>query len=212
MASSDGIASLLPRHSSQRESKNRAASRVRPGFDLAAMGFDNGTGNRQADTGAMGLGGDERLKQLTCHVRRDPGSGVGDADRDHPVAGRPGRHDQLSLVAALHRLDRVSNEIEQNLLDLNLVGKHEIDRRIELEPHTDAPVLGADQRERACFLDKLVDALDRRSLSPRARKSRKRWMICPARTARSAAFSMASRSIAERSSEPSSKSLRIPFM
>jgi len=50
VASSDSIAGLLG-HGSQRESKNRAAGRVRLGFDLAAMGFDNGTGNRQADDG-----------------------------------------------------------------------------------------------------------------------------------------------------------------
>jgi hypothetical protein len=158
----------------------------------------------------MGLGGDERLKQLTRHVRRDPGPGIGDADRDHSVAGRPGRYDQFSLVAALHRLDRVPNEVEQNLLDLNLVGKHEIDRRIELETYADATVLGTDQRERARFLDKLVDALDPPlAVSPRQKVAQ---MICPARTACSAAFSIVSRSIAERSSEPSSKSRRIPFM
>jgi len=87
-----------------------------------------------------------------------------------PVAGRPGRR-QLSLVTALHRLDRVPNKIEQNLLDLNLVGKHEINRRIELEPHADAPVLGADQGERARFLDKLTTKQPQSGGSEESRRS-----------------------------------------
>jgi hypothetical protein len=130
---------------------------------------------------------------------------VGDADRDHPVAGRPGRHDQLSLVAALHRLDRVPNEVEQNLLDLNLVDKHRIDRRIELEPHADAPVLGADQRERARFLDKLVDALDPPlAVSPRQKVAQTVDDLSGTDGLLCGLF----HGVAERSSEPSSNSLR----
>ena len=33
-------------------------------------------------------------------------------------------------------------------------------RRVELEAHAHAFVLGADQRQRACFLDQLLDVLD----------------------------------------------------
>ena len=54
-----------------------------------------------------------------------------------------------------HGLDRIADQVEQNLLNLHLVGKHEIDRGIELKPHSYALVLGADKRKRACLLDQL---------------------------------------------------------
>ena len=59
-----------------------------------------------------------------------------------------------------HRLDGVAHQVEQHLLDLDLVGEHEVGARIELEAHADAVLLGADQRQRARLLDQLGEALD----------------------------------------------------
>ena len=50
--------------------------------------------------------------------------------------------------------------LSRHLLDLNLVDEHQIVPRIESEPHPDALVLGADQRERARFLHQLGEAFD----------------------------------------------------
>ena len=90
-----------------------------------------------------------------------PGAGVGDADLDHVVVA-PARSRSTSSRRSrlLHRFDGVAHQVEQHLLDLHLVGEHEVDARIELEAHAHAVLLGADQRQRARLLDELVDALD----------------------------------------------------
>ena len=59
-----------------------------------------------------------------------------------------------------HRVDRIANEVEYDLLDLDLVGEHQIDLRIEVEPHAHTMFLGTDQRQRARFLDQLGQAFD----------------------------------------------------
>ena len=58
------------------------------------------------------------------------------------------------------RLDGVAHQVEQHLLDLHLVGQHQVAARIELEADPDAVLLGADQRQRARLLDQLGEALD----------------------------------------------------
>ena len=64
------------------------------------------------------------------------------------------------VADVFHRLDGVAHQIEQDLLNLHLVGEHEIQPRRKREAHPHAPVLGADQRQRACLLDQLFYVLD----------------------------------------------------
>ena len=102
----------------------------------------------------------------------DAGTGIGDGDFDHVVGRRRGRDDKFAALGILHRLDGIAHQIEQDLLNLHLVGQHEVDARIELEAHAHAFVLGADQRERARLLDELLDALPRAARSRRGRRNR----------------------------------------
>ena len=59
-----------------------------------------------------------------------------------------------------HRLDGIPQQVEQNLLNLHLVGEDEVDGGIELKPYPDALILCAHEGQRARFLDKLFDAFD----------------------------------------------------
>ena len=90
---------------------------------------------------------------------RDSRSSIGDVDLDHPAVRRR-RYDEFAVLGLLHRFDGVAHEVEQNLLNLHLVGEHKLDRRIEGKAHAHAAVLGADQGKRARLLDELLDVLD----------------------------------------------------
>ena len=91
----------------------------------------------------------------------DAGAGVGDADLDHVVRQQAAVMHQARAGRTLgHRLDGVAHQVEQHLLDLHLVGQHQVGARIELEAHPHAVLLGADQRQRARLLDQLGEALD----------------------------------------------------
>jgi hypothetical protein len=81
-----------------------------------------------------------------------------------------------------------------------------------LKSHANALILGAESASALASSTSFLTLSTRRSLSPRATKSRKRRMICPARKACSAALSMAWRSNAERSSVLFSSNRREPFM
>src|SRR6516165_3951905 len=82
---SGGIAEILPVRGPQREAKDRSTAGIGFHGDLSTVGLDNGAADRQADTHAMALVGDEGLEELRHQFRRDPGPGVGHADRDHIV-------------------------------------------------------------------------------------------------------------------------------
>ena len=124
------------------------------------MGLDDSSRNRQPYAHAMAFRRHEGLKQLRADLRRDPRSGIGDADFGHAVLGGRCRNNQFADGFVLHRLDRVANEVEQNLLNLNLVRQHIVEPRSEGKTYAHALVLGADQRQRARFFDKLLDVLD----------------------------------------------------
>ena len=71
--------------------------------------------------------GDERLEQLRRHIRCDAGPRVGNIDGNHVVNCGPGRDNQFATFRTLHRLNRVAQQIEQHLLNLDLVDKDEVD-------------------------------------------------------------------------------------
>src|ERR1700730_5574881 len=160
MALSDGIAQILRAYAPQREAKDGPAGRIALRTDLSAVGLYNGAGDRQAHAHAVALGGDEGLKQLRRHFRCYPAAGVRHADGDHVVVSLGRKYDELSFFRVLHCLDGIAQQIEQDLLDLHLIGQHKIDCRVELKSHADALILGAYERERARLLDELLDAFD----------------------------------------------------
>src|SRR5215475_5289220 len=106
------------------------------------------------------LGREKRLEKLRSGGCRDAAAGVRDADRYHLVLAARGGNEQLAMMRLLHRLDGIADQVEQDLLDLHLVGQYEIRRRIELELDADALILDADQRQSGGFLDELAEAFD----------------------------------------------------
>src|SRR6516225_4320226 len=157
---SGGIAEILPAGGPYGEPEDRSAARIGLHRDLSAVRLDNGAADRQADTHAVALVGDKGLEELRHQFRRDPGPGVGHADRAHiVVAGCRGDTELASLRRRRGR-DRISQQVQQNLLDLHLVDEDEIDGGIELKPDTNALILGSDQRQGAGLLNELLDAFD----------------------------------------------------
>src|SRR5262245_14095525 len=157
---SDGIADFLVAYNAQRKAKDRSSARIGLAIDLATMALDNGARDRQSDAHALGLGRDKGLKELRCHFRRYSRSGIGHADGDHAIFGGGCGNQQITLLAVLHGIDRISYQIQQDLLNLHLVSQYKIDRWIELKLYSHALILGSDQRQRACLLDQLLDALN----------------------------------------------------
>src|SRR6516225_7848674 len=155
---SGGIAGILRGRGPQREAKDRPTAGIGLHHDLSTMGLDNGAADRQADTHAVSLVGNKGLEELRHQFRRDPGSRVGHADGDHIVVAGCGGNDEFASLRRFHGLDGVSQRIEQHLLNLHLVDKDEIDGRVELKPHTNALILGSDQRQGARFLNEPFDA------------------------------------------------------
>src|SRR5215217_7425660 len=155
-----GIGHLLLSHPFQREAEDGPAAFVRPGPDSPAMRLDDGPRDGQADPHAGALRGDEGLKELPGDFGADAGPGVGDADQRHAALGGRDAHHKVAPFAPGHRIDRVADEVQDDLLHLDLVGEHEIDRAVEFEADAYAMLLGADQGERARFLDQLDQALD----------------------------------------------------
>src|SRR6516162_900837 len=158
MGLSGGIVEILPGRGPYGEPKDRSAGGIGLHRDLPAVRLDNGAADRQADTHSLALVGDKGLEELRHQFRRDPGSGIGHADGDHIVVGGCGGDDELASLRRLHGLDRISQQIEQHLLNLHLVDKDRIDGWVELKPHTNVLILGSDQRQGARFLNEPFDA------------------------------------------------------
>ena len=59
-----------------------------------------------------------------------------------------------------HRLQRIAEQVDQNLLDLDPIDQHQIVLRVEIEAKLDALFAGAGEAERAGFLDQLGEAFD----------------------------------------------------
>src|SRR5262245_53932079 len=160
MGLSGGIAEILPAGGPYGEPKDRSAVGIGLHRDLPAVRLDNGAADRQADAHAVALVGDKGLEELRHQFRRDPGPRVGHTDGDHGVVAGCGGNDELASLRRRHRLDRIAQQIQQNLLDLHLVDEDEIDGGIELKPHTHPLILGPDQRQGAGLLNELLDAFD----------------------------------------------------
>src|SRR5215467_12703659 len=121
-----GIAEILPARGPYGEPKDRPTGGIGLHRDLSAVGLDNGAADRQADTHAVALVGDKGLEELRHQFLRDPGPGVGNADGDHVVVAGGGGNDELASLRRLHGLDGISEQVQQNLLNLHLVDKDEI--------------------------------------------------------------------------------------
>src|ERR1017187_10704028 len=106
-----------------RKSEMKYCSAGRIGFhpDSSVMRLDDGARNRQADAHALTLGRDERLKQLLGDLGCYPRAAVGYADFDQAVARRRDGDDEVAPLRSFHRIHRVTDQIEHDLLDLHAV-------------------------------------------------------------------------------------------
>ena len=127
---------------------------------LASVRLDDRARNRKPNFHSLPFRGDERQEKPRSDFRRDTMAGVGDIDRDHAVTGGRGHDRQLAAVGAFQCLERVAQEIEQDLLNLDLIDQNKVDDRVELKVDPNRFLLGGNQGKRARFLDKLRDAFD----------------------------------------------------
>src|ERR1044072_5871634 len=150
---------VLSRSIAQGEMKRRAAEqagRLRP--DPAAMAGDDRMADGKANAHSVRLGAEEGLEQPIGHLRRQARAAVLDGDLHLLPVELPGADPETADRSAGHRLDRVANEVEDHLLDLDAVDDDAVDGRIEPDLDLDAPIAGADQRQRARLVDDPFEA------------------------------------------------------
>src|SRR5688500_18993845 len=100
------------RRAGQEHREGRALARGRAHLDRARVLVDDPLGDRQAEAGAAGLGGEERDEQLLQLVARDAVPLVAEADLGELAvaearAAAPRGQDVEHAAARRHRLDRV---------------------------------------------------------------------------------------------------------
>ncbi|EEF26336.1 conserved hypothetical protein, partial [Ricinus communis] len=101
------------------DTERRAGRRAARG-DTAAVARDDGTADRQAEAHAVGLGRKERLEQACAVGVGDARTAVAYADKDHAVV--PARAQfQAAGREAVHRLQGVHHQVDQDLLQLDAV-------------------------------------------------------------------------------------------
>src|ERR1700722_17172286 len=133
------------------------AARVRLHPEPSTMRLDYSSGNRQPDPHSMSLGRDEGLKKLIGDLLGYAGSGISDSHFHHFIVRLRCGDRQLPTRRLLHRLDRVTQEVQDNLLDLNLVDQHKRDAGVERKVDADSGFLDPDESKRACLLDQLCE-------------------------------------------------------
>src|SRR5579875_1546549 len=144
----------------QREGKDRAAARIGGNAKHATMGFDDGAANRQSHAHALRFGCDKGLEQPLGNFGGDAGAGVDHPDFHRAAGVQRGSDLEFALLAALHRLDRIADQIDEDLLQLDFVDRHRRQLRGDLQSHSDAAVAHANQSKGAGFFDQLADRLD----------------------------------------------------
>src|SRR5262245_34146109 len=138
---------------SEMEGRALVLTALRP--DASAVELDEFLADRQPEARASGAAGDrivellKRLEQPRQVVLADPDPGVGDAQPDRVrVCDDADQHPALR-----GELDRVREQIQQDLLDLRAIGRQR--RQLERYVLLDLELLAARQRRRR--LDGLVD-------------------------------------------------------
>lgn len=101
--------------------EGRAAAGGTLDFELAAVDFgDDAVNDRQAEAGAAGFGGEERLEEAGALFLGHANAGVGESKKEE--GGRKKRRADSECAAVGHRVHGVEDEVEAGLLDLRAVG------------------------------------------------------------------------------------------
>src|SRR5215213_2032785 len=108
------------------EAEHGATTGVRLALDLTAVVLDDRARDREADTHSQRLGGDEGLKELRGNLRRDARSAIGNRYFDKTGTLRSCYDHQFAPIRPIHRFNRISDQIEQDLLDLYSVHQHRV--------------------------------------------------------------------------------------
>ena len=118
------------------------------------------TADRQADAHAGLLGREERLKQVHMGIVAKSMSGIRNGNFNHIIGCLGVGDDQLAMGRTGHRFQRIAEEIDQHLLDLDPIGNHLVVGRIELEAQHKPLFASPGEPERAGFLDQLRKTFD----------------------------------------------------
>ena len=120
-----------------REGERRALARFAFEPDASAVQLDELAREREAEARAFLLvrvvAADlaEFLEHRLLVLRRDADAGVADGDYEHLV--RVAARDDVDAAAVGRELDRVGQQVEQDLLELALVGDDLAERRVDVE-------------------------------------------------------------------------------
>src|SRR5205085_11623375 len=126
---------------SSRQTSGRSRGETNPGRRAAALpplqreapavGLDDLSGEREAQAGPGLLGGEEELQRPRDRFVGQAGTAIEDGDVD---ASWNTLYTQLDLVARASRLDRVLQEIHQDLLELRFVEPARLARQAACQP------------------------------------------------------------------------------
>ena len=92
-------------------------------------------------------------EQVCKRIACEAGPGVGNGNFDHIICGPGVRDNQLTVRRGGHRLQRIAEQVDQDLLNLDPVGKHQVVRRVQVEAQKYSLLAGAGEPERAGLLD-----------------------------------------------------------
>src|ERR1700724_1722496 len=107
----------------QSEPEDRAPRLMRVGPQSSAMSLDDGPADRKADPDSGGFRGEEGLEDPLAILGGDAGPRVAYRDEQPLRRARFGADHQLArvLIDAGHGLDRVHDQIQHDLLQLNSI-------------------------------------------------------------------------------------------
>ena len=124
------------------------------------MRLDDRATDREAYAHAVLLGRDERLKQLWRDGIANPRTGVLDCDARQDRLRRVPSAPKASGLRRHHRIDRIADEVDEHLLDLDAIDQDLVGGGVELQLNVDPMLARADQRERIRFIDEALQAFD----------------------------------------------------
>src|SRR3954451_13272437 len=142
------------------EEENRSATRIRFAPEPTPVRLHDRAADHEAQPHPVALARDEWPEQFAGHFFRQSGTAVRNGDLNRLVVDQGRRHLELAPLRFGHRLGRITDQIDEDLLELNAVGDDLKSLRIEPERYLDAGHRGSRQGEGARLLDQDSQVLD----------------------------------------------------